>query len=48
MARKNTYACTKCKKTFSRKFNAERHNNNNNIKAVISYANYICNKLLKP
>src|SRR3954447_18498605 len=26
MARKNTYACTACKKTFSRKFNAERHN----------------------
>jgi hypothetical protein len=26
MARKNTYACTSCKKTFSRKFNAERHN----------------------
>src|SRR3954470_9098343 len=26
MVRKNTYACTSCKKTFSRKFNAERHN----------------------
>src|SRR3954470_12801725 len=26
MARKNTYACTSCKKTFSRKYNAERHN----------------------
>jgi hypothetical protein len=26
MARKNTYACTACKKTFSRKYNAERHN----------------------
>ena len=26
MVRKNIYACTSCKKTFSRKFNAERHN----------------------
>jgi len=26
MARKVTYACTACKKTFSRKFNAGRHN----------------------
>ena len=26
MVRKNAYACTSCKKTFSRKFNAERHN----------------------
>jgi hypothetical protein len=26
MVRKNTYACTSCKKTFSRKYNAERHN----------------------
>jgi|tagenome__1003787_1003787.scaffolds.fasta_scaffold20704187_1 hypothetical protein len=27
MVRKNIYACISCKKTFSRKFKADRHNN---------------------
>lgn len=44
---KDTYACTRCKKTFSRKYNAERHNKLKHNEMAVVYnkeTNWISNK----
>jgi predicted ribosome quality control (RQC) complex YloA/Tae2 family protein len=44
---KNTYACTGCKKTFSRKYNAERHNKLKHAEMAVVYnkeTDWISNK----
>jgi hypothetical protein len=44
---KNTYACTSCKKTFSRKYNAERHNKLKHDEMAVVYnkeTDWISNK----